>query len=180
MSGKPAARLGDPTACPLPGHGVNPIAAGSPNVFFDGMPAARQGDPTACGSVLSANVIPNVLINNQPATVVGTLGSHGNVIIGGSGTVIIGNTHTPAPFTPPAPLSFQKTYGQSFNITDRSGQPLLFRDYLATVNGVQVQGTTDAKGVAHIKSPTPDAQISIHVKFRSPARMLDELSESQP
>ncbi|HBO5404983.1 TPA: Rhs element Vgr protein, partial [Pseudomonas aeruginosa] len=25
MSGKPAARLGDPTACPLPGHGSNPI-----------------------------------------------------------------------------------------------------------------------------------------------------------
>ncbi|EKQ7205306.1 TPA: Rhs element Vgr protein, partial [Pseudomonas aeruginosa] len=23
MSGKPAARLGDPTACPLPGHGSN-------------------------------------------------------------------------------------------------------------------------------------------------------------
>jgi uncharacterized Zn-binding protein involved in type VI secretion len=180
MSGKPAARMGDPTACPLPGHGTNPITTGSPDVLFDGVPAARQGDVTACGSALSVNVIPNVLINNKPATVVGTLGSHGNVIIGGSGTIIIGNTPTPAPFTPPTPLAFQKTYGQSFNITDRSGQSLPFRDYVATVNGVQVQGTTDANGIAHIKSPTPDAQISIHVKFRSPARMLDELSESQP
>ncbi|MGZ3014622.1 hypothetical protein AAER19_29185, partial [Pseudomonas aeruginosa] len=25
MSGKPAARVSDPTACPLPGHGSNPI-----------------------------------------------------------------------------------------------------------------------------------------------------------
>ncbi|MGP4763557.1 PAAR domain-containing protein, partial [Klebsiella pneumoniae] len=49
MSGKPAARLGDPTACPVPGHGTNPIAVGSPNVLFDGLPAARQGDPSACG-----------------------------------------------------------------------------------------------------------------------------------
>lgn len=49
MSGKPAARLGDPTACPLPGHGSNPIAAGSPDVLFDGLPAARLGDVSACG-----------------------------------------------------------------------------------------------------------------------------------
>lgn len=92
MSGKPAARVGDPTACPLPGHGSNPITSGSPDVFFDHLPAAREGDPTACGSTLSANVIANVLINGKPATVLGSLGSHGNVIVGGSGTVIIGNS----------------------------------------------------------------------------------------
>lgn len=57
MSGKPAARLGDPTACPLPGHGSNPIVGGSPDVFFDHLSAARQGDATACGATLSANVI---------------------------------------------------------------------------------------------------------------------------
>ncbi|PMZ46397.1 hypothetical protein C1X25_32135, partial [Pseudomonas sp. GW247-3R2A] len=49
MSGKPAARVTDPTACPLPGHGTNPIAAGSGDVFFDGLAAARQGDASACG-----------------------------------------------------------------------------------------------------------------------------------
>lgn len=36
MSGKPAARVSDPTACPISGHGTNPIAAGSGDVFFDG------------------------------------------------------------------------------------------------------------------------------------------------
>ena len=91
MSGKPAARLGDPTACPVPGHGTNPIAVGSPNVLFDSLPAARQGDASACGGALSSNVIPTVLINGKPATTIGTLGSHGNVVVAGSGTVLIGN-----------------------------------------------------------------------------------------
>jgi len=44
MSGKPAARVTDPTACPLPGHGTNPIVSGSPNVNFDGLAAARMTD----------------------------------------------------------------------------------------------------------------------------------------
>lgn len=44
MSGKPAARQTDPTSCPMPGHGTNPIATGSPNVFFDNLPAARMSD----------------------------------------------------------------------------------------------------------------------------------------
>ncbi|MBE7375024.1 PAAR domain-containing protein, partial [Pseudomonas lopnurensis] len=105
MSGKPAARLGDSTACPKTGHGDNPIVSGSPDVFFDGLPAARAGDTTACGSTLTGNLIPNVRINGRPAVVQGSLGDHGNLVIGGSGTVIIGTSHTPAPFVPPEPLN---------------------------------------------------------------------------
>lgn len=45
MSGKPAARVSDPTACPLPGHGTNPIAAGSGDVFFDGLAAPARAMP---------------------------------------------------------------------------------------------------------------------------------------
>ncbi len=105
MSGKPAARLGDPTDCPKKGHGANPIAAGSPDVLFDGLPAARMGDPTSCGSALASAAIPTVLINGKPATTVGTTGDHGNPVIAGSGTVIIGTSHTPAPFVPPELLN---------------------------------------------------------------------------
>lgn len=90
MSGKPAARLNDPTACPIPGHGSNPIAAGSPDVLFDGLPAARMGDPSGCGSSLAGAVIPTVLINGKPAAVVGSVGSHGNTVVAGAGTVLIG------------------------------------------------------------------------------------------
>lgn len=113
MSGKPAARVTDPTACPIPGHGTNPITAGSPDVQFDGLPAARQNDPTACGSALAGNVIPNVLINNMPATTLGTIGSHGNVVIGGSGSVIIGNSHAPAAFSAPEPLAIAASAAQA-------------------------------------------------------------------
>ena len=96
MSGKPAARVTDPTACPIPGHGNNPITSGSPDVFFDGLPAARQGDPTACGSALTSNLVANVFINGLPVATLDSVGNHGNVVVGGSGTVIIGNTRTAA------------------------------------------------------------------------------------
>jgi len=124
MSGKPAARLGDPTACPKTGHGNNPIATGSPDVLFDGLPAARLGDATGCGSALSGNLIPNVLINGKPAATLGSAGVHGDVIVGGSGTVIIGNTSVSAPFTPPAPMSLQSaTQAQAFDTTTSLRSP---------------------------------------------------------
>ncbi len=104
MSGKPAARLGDPTACPKTGHGTNPIAAGSPDVLFDGLPAARMGDASACGGAMASAVIPTVLIDGKPAAVVGSVGSHGNVVTAGSGTVVIGSGHRPAPFLAPEML----------------------------------------------------------------------------
>tara|TARA_R110000868_G_C10942998_1_gene767213 strand:+ start:32 stop:1495 length:1464 start_codon:yes stop_codon:yes gene_type:complete len=106
MSGKPAARVSDPTACPIPGHGSNPIVAGSPDVLFDSLPAARMGDPTGCGSALTSAVIPNVLINGKPATVLSTVGSHGNVVVGGSGTVIIGMSGGGATISQVEPVSF--------------------------------------------------------------------------
>lgn len=109
MSGKPAARLGDPTACPKTGHGTNPIAAGSPDVLFDGLPAARMGDASACGGAMASAVIPNVLIDGKPAAVVGSVGDHGNVVTAGSGTVVIGSSHSAAPFLAPAVLGVAKT-----------------------------------------------------------------------
>lgn len=105
MSGKPAARVGDPTACPKTGHGNNPISAGSPDVLFDGLPAARLGDPTGCGSALSGNLVTNVLINGKPVATLDSLGDHDNVVIGGSGSVIIGGTYTAASFTAPTALN---------------------------------------------------------------------------
>lgn len=50
--GAPAARLGDSHSCPVPTHGVTPIASGSAKVSICGSPAARQGDTTACGASL--------------------------------------------------------------------------------------------------------------------------------
>ncbi|MDT3719430.1 PAAR domain-containing protein [Pseudomonas oryzihabitans] len=88
MSGKPAARLGDAVTCPK--CGTTALVQGSVNVFFDGLPAATLGHACGCGAALSAAVIPNVLINGQPAAVLGSVTNHGGVVIGGSGTVVIG------------------------------------------------------------------------------------------
>ena len=178
MSGRPAARVTDSTACPLPGHGTNPIAEGSPDVVFDGLSAARQGDASACGSLIVSGVSSTVFINGQPAATLGSIGVHGNVVISGSGSVIIGDSHAPALFTAPAPLQFQKTYATSFSITDsESGEPLAYREFVALVDGRQQVGTTDASGIAHIKAPLENSVISLHVKFKAPARILDEMVE---
>jgi uncharacterized Zn-binding protein involved in type VI secretion len=148
MSGKPAARLSDPTACPIPGHGTNPIAAGSPDVLFDSLPAARQGDPSACGGALASAVIPTVLINGMPATTVGTVGSHGNVVVAGSGTVIIGTSGGGAGFTAPLPLLL-KGFDICVQLLDQaSGAPMKNMAYSATLeDGSEVHGTTDANGL---------------------------------
>ncbi len=73
MSGKPAARVTDPTTCPIPGHGTNPIASGSGDVFFNGLAAARLaaarlaaarlGDSCTCGQALSGAFSATVFIN---------------------------------------------------------------------------------------------------------------------
>lgn len=126
MSGKPAARLGDPTACPVPGHGNNPIAAGSPDVLFDGLPAARMGDASACGGAMASAVIPTVLINGKPAAVVGSVGNHGNVVTAGSGTVVIGSSHNAAPFLAPAALGISKAVTAAAAAAEafRSSEPI--------------------------------------------------------
>jgi uncharacterized Zn-binding protein involved in type VI secretion len=164
MSGKPAARVTDPTACPVPGHGTNPITAGSPNVLFDNLPAARQNDPTACGSALASAVIPNVLINNLPATTVGTVGSHGNVVVGGSGTVIIGTSGGGAAFTAPTPMIFPG-FDEQFVLKDAQGNPIANQQYLLVrENGQQEAGVTDAQGLTHrLAGHVSAEQIDIYV-----------------
>ena len=52
VEGIPPARIGDMTACPIPGHGANPIVTGDPTCIVDGSPVAREGDVTACGAAL--------------------------------------------------------------------------------------------------------------------------------
>lgn len=55
VEGKPAARIGDMTTCPIPGHGASPIVSGDSTCMVDGRAVARQGDLTGCGAVLIAS-----------------------------------------------------------------------------------------------------------------------------
>lgn len=175
--GKPAVRIGDPVTCPKPGHGPNTVETGSPNVLFDGIPAARGGDRCSCGNVLTTQLSSTVLINGSPAAVVGCQGDHGGVVIGGSGTVVIGDAPFHAPVIPPASVVGRERYGQSFHVTDsETGGPLAHRAFVARVDGVQVEGMTDANGIAQVEAPSPGSRIAIHVKFRAPTRLLDEFA----
>lgn len=144
MSGKPAARVTDPTNCPLPGHGTNPIVSGSPNVNFDGLAAARMTDKSACGSPITGAVSATVFINGLNAATKDSTGGHGNVVIGGSGTVIIGDTVVSAPFS--GLTSMPVHFSDKFRlIDDESGEPLANLDYafseltaaLSTVSAIQ-------------------------------------------
>jgi uncharacterized Zn-binding protein involved in type VI secretion len=52
INGRPAARMGDMHACPIPYHGVTPIVTGSLKTTTDGRPNARIVDVTGCGAVI--------------------------------------------------------------------------------------------------------------------------------
>ncbi|RON21779.1 hypothetical protein BK660_09370 [Pseudomonas brassicacearum] len=148
MSGKPAARVSDPTACPLPGHGTNPIVAGSGDVFFDGLAAARQGDASACGGAMSGGLATTVLINGKPAATVDSVGTHGNKVTAGSGTVIIGNSHSPVPFVAPLPVEIQWPFNEHYVINCQdTGKPLAGVAYsFKTASGKIISGVTGADG----------------------------------
>lgn len=81
MSAKPAARLSDPTSCPIPGHGTPAIQSGSPDVLINGLPAARLGDTAGCGQTISGTYSTTVFINGKNAATLGSTLSHGGVII---------------------------------------------------------------------------------------------------
>lgn len=149
MSGKPAARVSDPTACPLPGHGSNPIAVGSGDVFFDGLAAARQGDTSACSGALVGGLASTVLINGRPAATLGSLGTHGNTVTAGSATVLIGDTHTPAAFVPPVPL-VMPGFDAQFQLKNGLGDPLANSRYLIRrQDGSLEGGITNDQGLTH-------------------------------
>lgn len=158
MSGKPAARVTDPTSCPLPGHGINPIAIGSPNVNFDGLAAARMTDKSACGSPITGAVSATVFINGLNAATLDSTGAHGNVVIGGSGTVIIGDTVVAAPFSGLMPMPVY--FSDKFQLVDEdSGEPMPDHIYaIQRADGSVEHGVSDAMGYTHaVNSHLPES-----------------------
>jgi uncharacterized Zn-binding protein involved in type VI secretion len=167
MSGKPAARVSDPTACPIPGHGTNPIVSGSGDVLFDGLSAARLSDTSACGSPIASNVSPTVFINGLNAATLGSVGGHGNTVIAGSGTVIIGSSGGGAPFVPVLPLIIQAAFSDRFQLVDkRSGRPLTYRNYaIKHEDGRFEYGQSDENGFTKLVTHSIRAEtIEIYIE----------------
>jgi uncharacterized Zn-binding protein involved in type VI secretion len=160
--GKPAARVSDTDACPIPGHGPNPVSAGSPNVLINNLPSARVGDPTACGDAIAVG-IPTILVNGKPIAHLGSSTAHGGVIVTGSGNVLLGNSGGGAAMSPVGPLQIlgqavtkalapatttQKPYSVQFRATDEtSGEPVCDLPYrLQMADGTTLRGSTDEDG----------------------------------
>lgn len=51
------ARVGDQVACPIPGHGINPIVEGAPTYLIGGRMVALQGHHSACGCTLISSLM---------------------------------------------------------------------------------------------------------------------------
>ncbi|MGY2292635.1 PAAR domain-containing protein [Pseudomonas sp. SDO528_S397] len=167
---KPAARITDPTSCPIPGHGPKAIATGSPNVFFDGLAAASQGDTCTCGSALSSGLSSTVFINGKNAALQSSGGTHGNIVIGGSGTVIIGDSHTPAPFTPPTPMNILSSW-ISFSIPATES----YKDLTCIAHfedGTSMSGVFDANNV--VKFANTSGRVCQKLDFGTPSEMDGE------
>ncbi|KIP94081.1 MULTISPECIES: PAAR domain-containing protein [Pseudomonas fluorescens group] len=160
MSGKPAARVTDPTTCPIPGHGTNPIASGSGDVFFNGLAAARLGDKCTCGQALSGAFSSTVFINGKNAMTLDSTASHGGVVIGGSANVIIGSSHTPAPFVPPLPIIGQPLV-EFKAVSAGNGEPIAEQGYeIETAEGRIVTGLTNAQGMTQsVATLQPDLAV---------------------
>lgn len=156
---KPAARVSDIDACPIPGHGSNPVTAGSPNVLINNLPCARIGDPTSCGDAIAVG-IPTILVNGMPIAHLGSATAHGGVIVTGSGDVLLGTAGGGAIMSPIVPLQIlgqalmpvlmaaTKPYSIQFQATDEfSGQPVCDLPYrLQMADGIILRGCTDRDG----------------------------------
>lgn len=140
MSGKPAARLGDPTDCPKKGHGTNPIAAGSPDVLFDGAPRRclrlrRRGDSYRADQRQTGG---GGGLGGQPRQCRG----------GGSGTVLIGTSVVVAEFIEPSPVSLTAGFDRLFSLETEVGQPLKNLAYrIVSESGIVKQGATSGSGM---------------------------------
>lgn len=99
--GKPAARMGDRTACPLSTPGTPPVPhVGGPivapccwTVLIGGSPASVVGDVAVCIGPPDTIAMGSttVMIGGKPAVRVGDTTTHGGKVIGpGEATVLIG------------------------------------------------------------------------------------------
>jgi uncharacterized Zn-binding protein involved in type VI secretion len=142
MSGKPAARVSDTDACPVPGHVPNPVSSGSPDVFFNNLAAARVGDTTRCGDVITQG-ISSILINGKPVAHQGSGTSHGGVIITGSGDIFVGEQTFSCQISLSAPMRFD----EQIRIVDEEGTPLAHVPYfIKDQSGRVYKGLSDESG----------------------------------
>lgn len=123
----PVARLSDQHSCPIPGHGVTPIASSSTDILFNMLGAARVGDVCGCGAVITVG-FPSVSVNYRPLAHLGSPTSHGGSIISGSPDSYGGNSGGGFAFSGTGPIvDFAKlgAFNSDGTINDAAMQRLL-------------------------------------------------------
>ncbi|WP_248807312.1 PAAR domain-containing protein [Pseudomonas sp. MWU13-2100] len=152
MSGKPAARITDPTVCPVSGHGTNSLVSGSSDVIFEGLGAARLNDTSACGSAITGGVSSTVFINGFNAATVDSIGAHGNTVTAGASTIIIGDAFVPAPFSGLLPMPVH--FSDKIKLVDEAtGESMPNHAYgIQRADGSIEHGVSDALGYTHVVS----------------------------
>jgi uncharacterized Zn-binding protein involved in type VI secretion len=185
-------RMGDKTTC------GGEVLEGDTSFILDGQPRASEGDRVSCGvdgeTYTIVGGVSYFLGNGRLAA--GSLDSFSSCpceagLIASAFFATYRSSHDVAPQATRAvaqPESQpdntfttkpQSTFAQAFTITNsETGQPLANREFVAVVDGRETRGVTDACGLAHIRAPSMDSVISLHVLFKSPVRTLTELSEN--
>ena len=123
----PVARLTDQHSCPIPGHGVTPIASSSTDILFNMLGAARVGDVCGCGAVITVG-FPSVSVNYRPLAHLGSPTSHGGSVISGSPDSYGGNSGGGFAFSGTGPIvDFAKlgAFNSDGTINDAAMQRLL-------------------------------------------------------
>ncbi|WP_109513949.1 PAAR domain-containing protein [Pseudomonas ovata] len=186
----PVARIGDRAACGAV------IVSGFVNILVDGRPMAHMGSLTSHGGGLITGsqdtrggavnfVTPRLAVDFAR---LGAIDESGNVddqklqalladpqleqraLAAGAWV----ESHD-------APAVASSVFTRSFQVTDsETGKPLADRPFIAVVDGEEITGLTDTTGLAHVEAPSADSLISMHVMFKAPARVLDELSKTDP
>lgn len=103
--------------------------------------------------------------NSSRLTTIDTGGTHGGIVVGGSGTVIIGDSHTPCDFVPPTPLAgYARWIGFKFP-ADESYEGLSCTAHFE--DGSSLPGVFDKDNA--VKFSNPSGKTCVMLKFEEQA-----------
>ncbi|GAB7528799.1 hypothetical protein PS3A_12080 [Pseudomonas sp. 3A(2025)] len=190
VNGLPVARIGDRSACGAV------IVSGFVNILVDGRPMAHMGSLTSHGGGIVTGsqdtqgcpvnfVTPRMAINFARLGAIDELGNVDDQKLQAllADPQLEQRAQAAGALVQPndVPIDAARTFARVFKVTDsETGEPLANRPFTAVVDEQQVTGTTDAAGMAQIEAPSVDSIIAMHMIFKSPARLLDELSGRDP
>lgn len=190
VNGLPVARIGDRSACGAV------IVTGFVNILVDGRPMAHIGSLTSHGGGIVTGsqdtqggavnfVTPRLAVDFARLGAIDELDNVDDQTLQAlladpqpeqraqaAGALVQPND---------APTGAARTFSRFFKVTDsETGAPLANRPFNAVVDERQITGTTDAAGQVQIEAASENSIIALHVLFKAPARLLDELSGRDP